>query len=369
MKRLISLITWGSSGGPFPRLIRWLAEGLSYHDRTVDIIFLQDPKGVRQVNDRIREIGFGTRTRLAILPLVQYFKQHRPSLAFVTPAHVALPVLAAGRLARVPVVPWEQTFLSYDRPFLPTGMRHTAPLLRRLLYRWSAAVAATSTDVAEEVKQELKLNQVFVLPNPCSSESIQKAAGSDCKNCRDSCTLVAVGRLIHQKGIDVVLKALHILHKEGLNKFRLAVLGDGPLRRQLEERTKQLGLEEEVNFLGYVPNPYPYMAQSDIFVHASRWEGFGMVIVEAMALGLPVVATSCPGGPKEILGYGEYGRLVPPDDPEALAEVLADLINNPEKRAQLSQASLRRIEFYRPERIAKNLLEIEEFVRSDRADG
>jgi len=368
MDKPISLITWGSSGGPFPRLIRWLAKGLAYHRRSVDIIFLQDPERVKYIDDYIREIGLGTRARYAIIPLVRYFKQTPPSLALATPAHVAIPVLAVGRLAKVPVVPWEQAFLSYDRPFLPTSMKYTAPVIRRLLYSGSAAVAATSTDVAEEVRKELKLKHVWVLPNPCDPEEIRRAIESYSRSYGEFCSLIAVGRLVYEKGIDVLHKALHILHKEGLNNFRLTVLGDGPLRYQLEEMTNQLDLQEIVTFLGYIPNPYPYMAQFDIFVHASRWEGFGMVIVEAMALGLPVVATSCLGGPKEILDYGKYGRLVPPDDPKALAETLADLINHPEERKRLSQASLHRVEFYRPECIAEKVLEIEEFVQSGHAE-
>jgi len=365
-KGTIAIVTWGSAGGPFPRLTRWLAKGLASKGRRVDIIFLQDPRGIRTIDSWIREIGFHTRARWAVLPLLIYFRKTRPSLVITTPAHVIPATLIAGRLAGVPVVPWEQTILSYDKPFLPFLTKHIVPVARRTLYRWLAAIAAVSSDVAREVKSEYIGKQVFVLPNPCCVDCIREAAGPVQHNKGELCKLITVGRLIHQKGIDVLLKALHLLRKQGLRSWQLEILGDGPMRHQYQRMAVELGLEGYVKFMGYVTNPYLRMVQSDIFVHAARWEGFGMVIVEAMALGLPIVATSCPGGPKEILDHGRYGRLVPPDNPDALAETLAELIHNPAERQRLSEAARTRVEFYCPERIAGHVLEIEEYVLNAR---
>ncbi len=362
MNKPISLITWGSSGGPFPRLIRWLADGLSKYDRRVDIIFLQDPKGIKKVNDKIREIGLGTRARYAVFPIMMYLRQYQPSFVLATPSHVAIPTLIAGSVSNVPVIPWEPTFLSYDEPYLPILMRVMTKAFRKSIYKLSSAVVATSSDVANEVKREIGLKSIYVLPNPCNIEAIKRTIGSQEKKNSKTCNLVAVSRLIYQKGVDVILKAIHILNNHGINNFKLTVLGDGQLRNELRELSKTLGVADKVNFLGYVSNPYPYMASSDVFVHASRWEGFGMVIVEAMALGLPVIATSCPGGPKEILDNGKYGYIVPPDDPEKLAEAIAHLINNPKERDRLRSLSLVRIQDYKPEIIAQKLLDIEKEI-------
>jgi glycosyltransferase involved in cell wall biosynthesis len=177
--------------------------------------------------------------------------------------------------------------------------------------------------------------------------------------------LIAVGRLAYEKGFDLLLRALKKVSNRGVAGWELNILGNGSLREELEKLNTKLELENQVHFLGHVPNPYPYMARSDLFVHASRWEGFGMVIVEALALGVPVIATSCPGGPKEILDSGGYGRLVPPENLDALAEAIEELIINPEERKKYGELGRRRVGDYRPERIAERILEIERYVLDD----
>ena len=93
--------------------------------------------------------------------------------------------------------------------------------------------------------------------------------------------------------------------------WHLKVLGKGPRLEQLLELRAELGLQERVEFVGWADNPYPTMAASDVFVHPARFEPFGIVYTEALALGIQFVATACPGGPVDVLDHGEFGRLVP----------------------------------------------------------
>ncbi len=109
--------------------------------------------------------------------------------------------------------------------------------------------------------------------------------------------------------------------------------------KQLEALTQELGLDEDVSLPGFVDNPYAYMARSAVFVLSSAWEGFGNVLVEAMAVGTPVVSTDCPSGPAEILEGGKWGKLVPVGDIEKIAKAIIDTLedlNRPDvaKRAQ-----------------------------------
>lgn len=97
---------------------------------------------------------------------------------------------------------------------------------------------------------------------------------------------------------------------------------------------------------GFQQNPYPFFARSEVFVLSSRWEGLGLVILEAMALGLPVIATDCPYGPREITKEGRYGILIPPDNAPALAEAATGLINSAKQRATLSTAGAALVEEY-----------------------
>ena len=108
--------------------------------------------------------------------------------------------------------------------------------------------------------------------------------------------------------------------------MRLLILGEGEDRPALEALVRRLRLEPDVSLPGFVANPYAYMAHSSLFVLSSRWEGLPTVLIEALYCGLPVVATDCPSGPREILQGGRYGQLVPMGDATALAGAMARLL-------------------------------------------
>ena len=102
---------------------------------------------------------------------------------------------------------------------------------------------------------------------------------------------------------------------------------------------------------GFVPNPYPFMRRAAIYALPSRWEGFGLVVIEAMACGAPVVAANCPSGPTEILEGGQYGVLVPPEDSAAFARALRDVLDDDTLRARLREVGARRVLDFTPQRL------------------
>jgi glycosyltransferase involved in cell wall biosynthesis len=153
-------------------------------------------------------------------------------------------------------------------------------------------------------------------------------------------TIVAVGRLFEQKGYFDLIEAFSRLAQEP--PIKLAILGEGELRGELEDFIASKGLQENIWMPGFVENPWAFMRTADVFVLSSHWEGFGRVIVEAMACGTPVVVTDCDFGPREIITHGENGILVPVGDPAHLASELDDLLSDDLKRCELAEAGKER---------------------------
>ncbi|MEA2740106.1 MAG: hypothetical protein QOH05_3413 [Acetobacteraceae bacterium] len=142
---------------------------------------------------------------------------------------------------------------------------------------------------------------------------------------KDRPVFVAAGRLVEMKDHRNLLRAFAIHLRD--RPSRLMLLGAGPMLSELQALAGSLGISEHVAFEGFVPNPLPYMRAADAFVLSSRSEGFGNVLVEAMGCGTPVISTDCPYGPADILARGEYGILVAPRDPEALAPAFGRILD------------------------------------------
>ncbi|MDE2058360.1 MAG: glycosyltransferase [candidate division NC10 bacterium] len=139
--------------------------------------------------------------------------------------------------------------------------------------------------------------------------------------------LLAVGRLVAQKDFQTLLKAF--ARVRAVRQARLVILGEGKRRARLEVLAQKLGVAADVDLPGFALNPFPYMVRASVFVLSSAWEGFGMVVAEAMACGCSVVSTDCPSGPAEILDGGTYGPLVPVGDDAALANAILSVLETP----------------------------------------
>lgn len=220
------------------------------------------------------------------------------------------------------------------------------PLARRT-YPRAAKVVAISQGIASELEETLSLppDHLRVIHNPISLETIrERAAQADAALTlpEPRPRLIAVGRLTQQKNYPLLLRALRRVTRQ--EPVYLYILGEGPDRPALETLTRTLGIERYIEFLGFQPNPFAYVKQADVFVLSSDFEGFGNVIVEAMALGIPVISTDCPYGPAEILADGEYGVLVPPDDEQALAEAIHSLLRDAGRRSTMGERARQRAE-------------------------
>jgi GalNAc-alpha-(1->4)-GalNAc-alpha-(1->3)-diNAcBac-PP-undecaprenol alpha-1,4-N-acetyl-D-galactosaminyltransferase len=214
------------------------------------------------------------------------------------------------------------------------GQNHTISslwkFLRRLTYCKAAMVVAQTKDAALWLNANCKV-QALVIPN--SIRQMPKV-----EVVRES-TVLAVGRLSPEKGIDTLLRGFALVKKKA-SGWRVIVVGDGPARADLIALRDELNLTDSVEFIGEVHDVEKWLACAGLFVHASRREGYPNVLLEAMAMGAPVISTDCRSGPSDLIRDDVNGRLVAVDDIGALANAMTQLIEKPELRARLSTEAL-----------------------------
>jgi glycosyltransferase involved in cell wall biosynthesis len=210
------------------------------------------------------------------------------------------------------------------------------PLMRRTLLKWSYGRAARVTTPSPGVAADLRENYgvsdrvLEVIPNMIDARGIVDSARSPADvpfADTDSALIVTAGRLHPAKGQADLLHALQLINQR--RACNLLVLGNGADRGRLEGLSHELGIAARVSFPGFVANPFALMARADVFVSPSHFESFGNVIIEAMAVGVPVVSTRVPAGPEWLIADGETGIFARPRDPEDLAAKVMMLLDEP----------------------------------------
>lgn len=284
----------------------------------------------------------------AILRLRRVLRLENPEVAVGMGGMTNWSLIIASKLARTKtaVIIGEHGTgaLKYRKDRMTSALLST---LNKTLYPLADRVIAISDGVREYLVRGLKLSEgkVVSIHNPVDTQRIRKLSHEEVDDpwlCdQDVPVVLWVGRIAAVKGLEYLIGAFELVLRE--LDARLIIVGEGSERSSIEELVRQKGLAGKVRFAGFQRNPYRYMSRSSVFAFPSLSEGFGMVLVEAMACGLPVVSTDCVTGPAEVLENGRCGILVPVADADALARGIVDILTNTQLREQLISAAARRV--------------------------
>jgi len=257
--------------------------------------------------------------------LRRYLKQFRPDvvISFIEKTNILTLLACAGQ--KVPVIVSERAD-PREKPIDPVWHR-----LRTWTYAHADAIVVQSSSLQEWASKFAGAKVVHVVPNP-----IRPLMANTALSRSRNRTVIAMGRLTRQKGFDLLLAAFAQCRKR-YPEWRLMILGEGEERHELEALSTRLGLQEYVRFPGLVKTPEDELCRADLFVLSSRWEGFPNALLEAMACGLPVVATNCLTGPADIISDGKDGVLVAPNDVGALAMAMSRLMGEEAVRQELGR--------------------------------
>jgi len=331
--KIAVLVSFSGEGG-VERLMLNLCEGLLDLGHPVDLLAIkrksahlkESPRGLNILPLR------ATHTYASLPEVVRYLRTERPPALLAVKDRANQVAILAGKLARTTtrIAVEIQTTISAalgDKSSLRKAVWY---LPMRLLYPMADVVIAVSEGVATDLVEitGLPRERIQVIRNPAVSGGMFRLAQEPVDHpwYQDPSTpiITGIGRLTRQKDFPTLIRAFSRVRS--LRPCRLMILGEGRDRAMLSELARSLGVAEDVALPGFVVNPYPFLRRASLFVLASFWEGSPTVLTEAMALGVPVVATDCPSGPREILRDGQIAPLVPMGDPEALAAAMLDTL-------------------------------------------
>lgn len=332
----ITLVISNLGAGGAERVMSVMANYWADHGYEVTVITIASAEGdFYSLHPRVHRIGLGLygssshisasvwKNFVKLKRLRQELKRSRPNivLSFIDITNV-LTLMASVRLG-VPIIVCEHTDPRHHQ---------IGPLwsgLRYMVYRRAVAVVVLTNALREWAERYVRPEAVHVIPNPVLvSDDQSQDSGNYGLRGR---TVGAMGRLGHEKGFDILLKAFARCAKTHA-EWSLVILGEGQERKALEQLIEQLGIQDRVSMPGQVQGPFRILRKLDMFVLSSRYEGFPMALVEAMACGLAVISTDFPSGVREIVREGVDAVVVPAENIDALAAAMNRLMSNPVER-------------------------------------
>ncbi|MEQ1437865.1 glycosyltransferase [Fontimonas sp. SYSU GA230001] len=342
----VFMSTSGHSG--VDRAMRHLIPALAGRGYKVDLLkvrrhgpeLAEVPAGVRIIDTGVRT------TYLALFALIRYLRRDRPAVLLSDKDKVNRTALLARWLARARgtrLVLSSGTTISIDLQHRGAFERWLQRTSMGRLYRHADQVIVTCADVADDMARYTGLAREHIRPveSPVVPAQLFAARPPPPEHpwfVPDALpVIVGVGELSARKDFETLIRAFARLRAR--RTCRLVIVGRGKRLDALRALADALGVAADVDFPGFRTDVYAFMAHAAAFAMTSRWEGLGFVLIEALACGTPSVAVNCPSGPREILGDGRYGPLVPVGDDRALADALERVLDHPLPRETLQQAA------------------------------
>jgi glycosyltransferase involved in cell wall biosynthesis len=352
-KRKVFFIIPSYAGGGAERATITIASELSKEDNLdVSLVVLNAEGPLKDLAEDVQTIEFkNSRSIFAFFELRSYLKQNKPDVLFSVLPQANILVYLINKVTKQS---WKTVCMlqNYYERLVSENSFIISWLFRKSLES-SDAVVACSKGVSKNLCDNTladKSSSHYIF-NPVDIKKIQNQSreivnGSILESQKN--IVLGVGSLTKQKGFKYLIDAIAQAINAG-DDLDLVLLGKGALKRRLKKKAAYLQISNHVHFLGFVDNPYKYMRAADVFVLSSLWEGFGLVLVEAMATETPIVATDCPYGPSEILKQGSLGTLVPPADSDQLASAI---VNTLRKEDNNREERIARAQDFKPKKIA-----------------
>ena len=323
--------------GGVPVAMTGLANELSRRGHQVEVAVLARGALEHRLSPKVSLVNLGcARALMALLPLWRHLRKSKPDVLIsalfqINTVAIAATLLLPGSSTRV-IASQRSAMLSSAR-VSHRWIDRATPWLAKVVYRLPRYLVCVSDGVRSEMVQSVGVcpRRAVTIYNPIITPAAIAQSGETPSlpafGQPGEPIIASLGRLTMQKDVSTLLRAFELLRRA--RPGRLLILGDGPERGHLEQLARDLNLEQSVHFAGFVDRPLGYLRQAQLFVLSSIYEGFGNVLPEALLCGLPIVSTDCDFGPKEILGDGKWGTLVPIRDPAALAEAMGASLDNP----------------------------------------
>lgn len=357
--RHIALYLPNLNGGGAQRVMVTLANEFVKRGIRTDLVVVRHTGPFsKHVSDNVNVFDLNANRALTSLPgLAQYLQQRRPSglLSTLAGTNVIAALAHYASNSESILVLRETSSVSAALGDYHTIKGGIINQLASWAYNYSNYVVGISEGLSENISANLivPVEKVKTIYNPVVSSQNISLINDESFEVKKNCPFVlGVGRLVEEKDFSTLIKAFALAKSRDL--LRLVILGEGEKKDSLIKISKDLGIQNDVLFPGFVRNPFVYMKEAEVFVLSSRWEGFGNVLVEAMACGTSVISTDCPSGPSEILENGKWGQLVPVGHEEAMAQAIRATLNG----AQDSVDPTRRAEDFHVREIADKYLRL-----------
>lgn len=343
-----TLSGWGAE-----RFLINLANGLNRRQFEPMLILSTATGPLRgEIGQDIAVYDLGRKSRYSfpklVFRLARVLQKERPEIIFSNLFHSNILSVLARSVARIPIkviIRQANAWPQYKDDLL---MR----VLMAKIYPLADLVIAPSQGIRGNLLRDFRIppGKIRTIYNPVDTDTILRLSAEKVPgDLGNGVPVIAcTSRLEHQKGIHYLIEAFATIRRQ--MKAKLLLIGDGTLRKTLEGMVEALNVKHDVLFVGYQPNPFKWIKHATVFVLPSLYEGFPNALLEALALGLPVVSAACPHGPTEILEEGKTGLLVPPADAPALAYALIRVLKDETLRTKLSEAARRRAAWFSAER-------------------